>query len=70
MWLDLNQYLKIYIPFQQRTVSRGAVRDVYGRAIPNSGSAELQFLYNGQWYSVQNLLRVWNPIRSLPSWAR
>jgi hypothetical protein len=57
-WFDLSGNVKILIPFPQRSVAAGA------------GLGKVQFLYNGRWYDGQNLLRVWNPIRSLPSWLR
>jgi hypothetical protein len=57
-WYDLNAFLKINIPFPTRTVSGGV----------NSG--KLQFQYQGRWYDGLNLLKVWNPIRTLPGWMR
>jgi hypothetical protein len=57
-WYDAGQYVKIFIPFQTRAVPVG------------SNTMQSQFLYGGRWYTMQNLFRVWNPIRSLPSWMR
>jgi hypothetical protein len=57
-WFDAGQYVKILVPFQARSVAVG------------SNTYQQQFLYNGRWYTMQNLFRVWNPIRSLPSWMR
>jgi len=57
-WFDAGQYVKIYIPFPTRSVRVG------------SNSYQQQFQYGGRWYTVQNLFRVWNPIRQLPGWLR
>jgi hypothetical protein len=57
-WYDASSYVRILIPFQSRSVRTGG--NSYGT----------QFLYNGQWYDMQRLFRVWNPIRALPSWMR
>ncbi len=49
--------VQIYVPFRRVNFAEGS------SIIP-------KFLYNNRWYSIQQLLRVWNPIRQLPSWAR
>lgn len=61
-WYQLSNFVQIYIPFQQRSVNTGGG--------VGCGSAKVQFLYNGRWYDGQNLLKVWNPIRQLPSYLR
>lgn len=57
-WVYVSDDVAVYIPFQARSVSTG------------TNSATFQYLYNGKWYTAQNLLKVWNPIKRLPSWLR
>jgi len=57
-WFDLSSQVKIYIPFPTRSVKISA------------NSYQNQFQYGGRWYTGANLLRVWNPIRQLPSSLR
>jgi hypothetical protein len=57
-WYQLSNYVQVFIPFPVRSVR------VSGNA------SKQQFNYNGQWFDGDRLLRVWNPIRQLPSWLR
>jgi hypothetical protein len=57
-WYQLSNYVQVLIPYPVRSVR------VSGNAFKQ------QFNYNGQWFDGDRLLRVWNPIRQLPSWLR
>jgi hypothetical protein len=57
-WYELSQYVQVYIPFPTRSVAVG------------SNTYQQQFQYGGRWYTGQNLLKIWNPVRQLPSWLR
>jgi hypothetical protein len=56
-WVPIGVNVQIYVPFRKYNSDGGRY------IIP-------KYLYNNRWYTIQELMRVWNPIRQLPSWAR